>query len=113
MIKVYELFGEFCITLDDGIKLREMMLEAIEQSDKVLVSFENVSVFMSTFFNAAFGALLEQFSKQDIEKKIELENMSEDGRFVLERVLERAEIYYGNQISREAINDLISKKADD
>jgi len=113
MIKVYELFGEFCITLDDGIKLREMMLEAIEQSDKVLVSFENVSVFMSTFFNAAFGALLEQFSKQDIKNKIELEDMSEDGRFVLERVLESAEAYYKDQHTREIIDELIREKAED
>lgn len=113
MIDVYKLFGDQCITVEDGKTLQNMIIEAIKKDGKAKISFNGVDVFMSPFFNASFGALLEHYSRQELVSIVSIEDLSEDGSLVLKRALENAEVYFNNLKTREAINEVMQKKSEE
>lgn len=113
MINSFELFGDQCITMEDGKKLYDLILKELETNEHAVVSFDGIVVFMSPFFNASFGALLQKYSRADLEAKVKIADLSEDGRFVYDRALTNAQAFYTNEKVRDAHNHVFNKPAED
>ncbi len=60
-----------CYNQEDGAKLFAALAEKLRRREKISVSFEGVDTIPSSFVNAAFIALLEEFSFEVIKNSIQ------------------------------------------
>ena len=78
-----------------GSELYEVIRSALLKGKKLHISFYNISDISTAFLDSAIGELYNgEFSKKDIQEKIKIRNLSEDDKFILDRVVERAEDYF-------------------
>lgn len=52
------------------------------------MDFDGVAQFASPFFNFAIGQLLKDIEEKDLRRLLQVENLNETGKLVVERVIE-------------------------
>lgn len=65
---------EHCYSDADGEKVYKVIVNYIKRQEPVVVSFEGVDVVPSSFVNAAFITLLDNFSFETIKKLLSFVN---------------------------------------
>ncbi len=110
-INVSTLVGEDCITLEDGQKLYDQILPEIKTGQPVEVDFQDVAVFASPFFNAAFGQLLRDFTADDLNRLLKVTHLNPVGMSVLRRVIENSKKYFADKKYRRVVNKVLNKQA--
>lgn len=90
-IAVMEMVGE-AVSRTKGIMLKEFLEPLLcSKAGNIVVDFEGISYFTTTFFNNSFAALALVYGF-DIVRAIRLENINEVGRAAYEASMENAEI---------------------
>ena len=85
---------KFCVSSEDGQFLYERIKGALIGGKRVSVSFGNIAEISSAFLDVAIGQLYKgQFSEKELKEKLILIELSDDNRFLLERVILRAKHY--------------------
>jgi hypothetical protein len=110
-IEVAALFGENCITAEDGRALHGRISDALatlQKGERVEVDFANTAVFSSPFFNAAVGELLRDHEPVELNAKVALLGLSADGYALVERVIKNAREYFSNPRVRKTVDELTS-----
>lgn len=110
-IQVRNLVGDVCMTYADGQKLHAALRPAFEAGEPVTLDFTGTRVFVSQFFNAAVGVLLEHHSRDELREKLHIENLPDAGRLPLQRSVENAERYYRDPKYREALDKVLTTEA--
>ena len=72
-----------------GIKLKTKLKQTIKEERNISVDFDGIDKFASPFFNNSFSALGIQYGFEIIEK-IELLNISDNGKLVFDSSIENA-----------------------
>lgn len=67
-------FLEHCYTAEDGQAVYSRILPAIKSGQRVTVSFEGIDSVPSSFVNAAFIQLLQEFSYDEIKLRLTFSN---------------------------------------
>jgi len=110
-INVYEIVGsEYCVASDDGQKIFDQIVEIIKNEHRAVLSFKNVTSITSAFLNSAIGQLYGKFQKEEIKKYLAVEDMENDDRLLLKRVVETAKEYFKdpdrfNQTIRDVLDE--------
>lgn len=107
-IAVAPLFGENCITAEDGRVLHTQICDALErvrQGERVEVDFNGAAVFASPFFNAAIGELLRDHEPAVLNKNLAIVGLPADAMSLLSRVIKNAREYFTNARVRKALDE--------
>jgi hypothetical protein len=110
-INVHSLTGEMCLTYADGQKLHAAYRDAFEAGEEVTLDFAGTRVFVSQFFNAAVGQLLERHPVGELRQRLKIDNLPEAGQLPLQRSVENAERYYRDPNYRAALDKVLTTEA--
>ncbi|MBF0498067.1 MAG: STAS-like domain-containing protein [Deltaproteobacteria bacterium] len=97
--------------LDDGQKIYDAIHESLKQGETVTLDFGGVTQFASPFFNFAVGQLLKDINEIDLRHLLQLENLNETGKLVVERVIENAAQYHGDKDYRKIVDDILEQQS--
>jgi len=103
--------GPRCIIKEDGQKVFEEIHDPLKNGETVTLDFEGVNQFASPFFNFAIGQLLKDIKVDDLRRLLQIENLNESGRLVVERVIENAAKYHGDKDYRKIVDDILEQQA--
>lgn len=111
-LKSFDIVGENCITSEAGAKVRDLIRPELRLGHEVHLDFASSKVFASPFFNSAIGQLLTEITPESLQNLLKIENLTEDGKQVLQRVLENAKRYYTDANSRKALDEILEERAE-
>lgn len=58
----------FCVSIEDGAKVHDVILESIQQNKAVEISFGGVTRLTTAFLNAAVGQLYDSYSEGELRE---------------------------------------------
>jgi hypothetical protein len=94
-INIYSEVGtSFCVAAEDGEQVFRKISEAIKNGKKVVISFLNVEIVTSAFLNSAIGQLYGSFDEDLLKNSLGVEDIDDDDKLLLKRVVETAKAYY-------------------
>ncbi len=108
-IKMAELIGEKCESIDDGDKLYQMLISELRNGRAVELDFTDVETVITPFMNASFGKLLDLFEKETLMEKLILCHITADH---LRRVNEFIDFKHKKNLeitTRELMQDLFAE----
>lgn len=110
-LSIRDKIGPRCIIKEDGQKIYDEIHGPLERGEAVTLDFDGVSQFASPFFNFAIGQLLKDIPETDLRRLLQVENLNETGRLVVERVIENAAMYHGDKDYRSIVDDILEQQA--
>lgn len=112
-LKIKEIIGPRCIIREDGQKIYDVIHSPLKQGKTISLDFEGVTQFASPFFNFAIGQLLKDIKKENLDQLLKIENISETGKQVIDRVIENAAQYHANPNYRDIVDDILKQQEQD
>ncbi|MEA5528743.1 STAS-like domain-containing protein [Dolichospermum sp. UHCC 0684] len=109
--KVYDIVGEYAITVDGGQKLYNQIHPYLLRGETVELDFSGVKVFGSPFVNFAFGQLLKDIPAEKLRQLLEFISLNADGLDVINHVMANAKRYYSDEKYRNAVDTVITDMA--
>lgn len=88
-----------------GLQLKTKLEHAIKEERNISVDFDGIDKFASPFFNNSFSALGIQYGFGTIEK-IELLNISDNGKLVFDSSMENAKFLTNHKDQKKEIEDI-------
>jgi hypothetical protein len=108
---VKHMIGPRCIIKEDGQKIYDEIHGPLKEGETVTLDFGGVNQFASPFFNFAIGQLLKDIEEGDLRRLLQIENLNETGKLVVERVIENAAKYHGDKDYRKIVDDILEQQA--
>lgn len=113
-VEVSKLAGNTCITVDQGEPIFVAVHKLLTGGESVVLDFSGVSVCASPFLNSAVGRLLKDFSPEDLERKLTVQELTPVSMALLRRVIENSRRYYRDPAAKKALDDILNEEpADD
>ncbi|PHS72915.1 MAG: hypothetical protein COB22_03235 [Cycloclasticus sp.] len=112
-IIVEEVVGSNAISMQSGRNLYEKIHAPLIASEHVELDFSGVELFASPFFNASIGLLLQDIKLENLQRDMNIINLSTFGRQLLNLVIENAIKYYAMDAASDANLNEIIKNSDD
>lgn len=108
-LNIYELIGnQNCVLEEDAIKVFTQLKNAIENNQRIVISFENATLITTTFLNIAIGNLYGEFGEAKIQSCLNVENMKDEDKIKLKLVTTNAKAFYSNpQQFEESIREIL------
>lgn len=95
IIRVFDLVEEgICVSADDGQLVHNQVADLLRKKCLTTVSFEGVTILISSFLNAAIGQLYGEFSEEDINKYLLVDALMPEDEELLRRVIDNAKTYF-------------------
>lgn len=110
-ISIRDNVGPRCIIKEDGQKIFDAIHDSLQKGESVSLDFAGVTQFASPFFNFAIGQLLKDINEDDLSRLLQIENLNETGKLVVERVIENAAKYHGDKDYRKIVDDILEQQA--
>lgn len=110
-ISIHDLIGDVCMTYDDGERLHAAFRPAFDAGETVELDFGRTRIFVSAFFNASVGCLLEDYSKDEIRERLKFLNLPDAAAEPLRHSVENAERYYRDPAFRESLDKVLENLA--
>lgn len=85
-----------CLSAEDGEKVHVLLEEAIENNQKVILSFQNVETLADPFLEAAIGQIYRDYDKDLVKELIEITDISLTGKVSLKSVVTAAKLAHEN-----------------
>ena len=83
------------ISLDDQLRPSNM------GKKKLVLDFSNVDIMTTAFLNNAIGKLYKTFDKQQLNKLISMQNISDSDLILIKKVIERAKLTFTDELKEE------------
>lgn len=99
------------MTSEDGERLHAVFREAFDRGESVDLDFAKTRIFVSPFFNAAVGRLLEKYSRNEVRERLHFVNLPEAAAEPLRHSVENAERYYHDPNFRQALDKVLDNHA--
>lgn len=112
-VQVKEIVGENAISMQSGQLLYEKLNAPLVAGEEILLDFAGVQLFASPFFNASIGYLLKDIPVIVLQSKIEIVNISEVGRQLLNHAIGNAITFYRKAEIQEEQMAIIQKNAEE
>lgn len=107
-LSMKDLFGEDCLTPEDGQRAHDLIRRELKQRHDVTLDFSGVRVVVSLFLNQAIGRLYADITPDEIRAHLHIVGMNDPGQFALRRVVENSKNYYHDERMRAAVDRSIS-----
>ncbi|NOS87790.1 MAG: STAS-like domain-containing protein [Methylococcaceae bacterium] len=99
-LRIFDIVGGgLCVSSDDGQTVHDRIAHLLRENQKVVISFEGVDTLISAFLNASIGQLYGEFTEEHIREYLAVDNILQDDRMLLKRVIDNAKIYFKNRKS--------------
>ena len=118
-ISIFEVVGNpLCVASGDGQKVYERLAAALKTDLPITLSFHNVTTLTSAFLNTAIGQLYEAFTEEQIRSRLKVEDIEQDDRALLKRVVDNAKRYFKeprrfNQVARGKLDQVVREMLGD
>lgn len=106
-ISIHDLIGDVCMTYDDGERLHAAFRPAFDAGETVELDFAKTRIFVSAFFNASVGCLLEHYSRDEVRERLKFLNLPAAAAEPLRHSVENAERYYRDPTFRESLDKVL------
>ena len=110
-IEIKEDIGARCIITEDGQKIYDKIHDPLKRGEMVVLDFEEVNQFASPFFNFAIGQLLKDIKEPDLRRLLQLVNLNETGRLVVDSVIENASKYHSDKDFSKIVDAILEQQA--
>ena len=110
-VNVQQLVGAVCMTYEDGEKLHAAYRPAFDRGETIFLDFSGTRIFVSQFFNAAVGQLLEDHNIEEVRQRLKFVNLPAAANAPLRRSVENAERYYRDPQYRDALDRVLANQA--
>lgn len=88
------LDSDVAVSYSNGEKLYNFLQIELDKGDKITLDFSNIQVYATPFFNASIGYLLKDKKIDELIRKLDFQNLSDNGRHTLNRVINNSIEYY-------------------
>nr|DAQ94556.1 MAG TPA: protein of unknown function DUF4325 [Caudoviricetes sp.] len=92
---------------DDAAKLDTVVKRFVQNDDKVIVDFENITIFTTLFFNNVFSKYILKIGPDAYSQKFELKNLSELGKTTYQHSFNNAVNYYNLSAEKQKQQEII------
>jgi len=111
-LRIQDLIGSpRCIIKQDGQRVYDAIHKTLKSGETVKLDFSGITQFASPFFNFAIGQLLKDIKEDDLRRLLQIDNLNETGKLVVERVIENAARYHGDKDYRKIVDDILEQQA--
>lgn len=93
------------LTENNGLILREIMLEAINEELPVNLDFSGISLFATVCFNASVGFIIFEYGPDKFDKSIIISNLSKGGEEAYQHSYDNAVSYYRKDTIERSMQD--------
>ena len=94
-VSVISVVGNpLCVASRDGDKLYGRIVDAFEAGHRVSLSFNNVTLLTSAFLNNAIGRLYGKFSSEEIESRLNYNDIEPDDLDMVDAVIDNAKQFF-------------------
>ena len=93
-VPVHKIVGDGGTTYKDGERLQREFREAFDRGETVELDFDKTRIFVTAFFNAAVAALLENYSRDELDRRLKIVNLPPAAKELLDQSLDNADRYY-------------------
>ena len=100
-VPVHEIVGDACMTYEDGERLQGEFREAFDRGDTVELDFDKTRIYVTAFFNAAVASLFENYSRDELERRLKIVNLPTAAKELFDDSLDNADRYYHDPNFRE------------
>jgi hypothetical protein len=101
-VLVHKIVGDACITYKQGERLQCEFEEAFDRGETIELDFDKTRIFGTAFFNAAVASLLENHSRAELERRLNIVNLPSAAKELLDQSLDSADRCYHDPNFREA-----------
>lgn len=98
------------LTPTDGDLLFSQIDNTLSRKESVVIDFQNIKILTSAFLNAAIGQLYMKYDSPTLNAYLKVQNLSEENRPLLVKVIERAKQYFEK---RDSLNDSAKRNITD
>jgi hypothetical protein len=112
-VDVLQLVGPVCMTYADGAKLHDAYRAVFDRGETVELDFAGTQIFVSQFFNAAVGQLLQNSGIDEVRRRLQFTNLPPAATGPLRRSVENAERYYRDPNYRAALDRVLEGQAEE
>jgi len=115
IILVKEEIGENAISMQSGSNLYEIISKDILLGkEKVMLDFSGVNIFASPFFNAGIGLLLRDITIEELQERLNFDNLNPIGKQLLNLVISNAIAFYKkDKKNTDEMIDVVRTSVDD
>ena len=114
MYKILDLCGPHCVSIEEGEKVRKIIVENLSNGKTIELDFDGVQTLTSSFLNSAIGRLYGEFEKSKIENAIKVKGLDKSDGALMAIVIKNAiEFYAKDPKAREAAKDVIKDLKED
>lgn len=110
-VPVYKIVGDVCMTYQDGERLHREFRETFDRGETVELDFYKTRIFVSAFFNASVGPLLEKYPLDVVRTRLKFTNLPDSANEALRHSVENAERYYHDPNFRQALDKVFENLA--
>jgi len=89
--------GDAAVSSDDGDILYTRIIESIRANYTVSLDFSGISIMTTAFLNSAIGQLYNDYTSEQLNNSLKLENVAEEDKILFKKVIERAKEYFFNK----------------
>ncbi|RIJ65154.1 DUF4325 domain-containing protein [Brevundimonas sp. LPMIX5] len=95
-VSITEIVGSsICVSIDDGNRLHEQIIEHIHKHRPVALSFYGVNRLTTAFLNAAVGQLYNEFTEDEVRARLAPpQDASPEQLALLKRVVDNAKRFF-------------------
>lgn len=94
-VKIKDI-ADMAITEEQGFKLRAEINKIIENNNKIVLDFDGITLFTTTFFSASIGYYILKLSPKECRNRFILANLSKAGKHAYHCSFENAEYCFFN-----------------
>jgi hypothetical protein len=115
VLSLYEIVGSpLCVASGDGQKVFDRLEAALNEKQRVALSFRNITALTSAFLNSAIGQLYGVFSEEQIRALLKVCDIQQDDLALLKRVIDTAKEYFRDpERFDRAVRDTLGDGCDD
>jgi hypothetical protein len=100
-IPIFDRFGKFALSFDDGEKLHAEIEAALDAGENVVLDFARVQIVASDFMCGSIGKLYERFSSEMIRERLDILGLADWQLETLRLVVENAKEYFAERVAAQ------------
>ncbi len=105
-LKIFEIVGSAtAVSTDAGQQIFKLLDKAFQNNITAILDFQEIKLMTSAFLNAAIGQLYSKYDSDKLQVLIKLENISNQDKLLIKKVVDSAKEYFSNQEKMDKIID--------
>lgn len=105
-LKIFEIVGSStAVSTEAGQKVFSLLDKAFQNNITTILDFKEIRLMTSAFLNAAIGQLYSKYNSDKLQLLIKLENISNQDKLLIKKVVDAAKEYFSNKEKMDKIID--------